>query len=135
MASEIRKFEQLIAWQKAMRLVTEIYRASGAFPKHELFGLTSQLRRAAVSVPSNIAEGQCRSGSREFLQFLRIAQGSLGEVETQLMIASELNYFADEQAGQLLARAAEVGRLVRGLASAIERRIANRAQGTKGTSH
>ena len=130
---KIEKYEQLIAWQKAMNLVEAVYIASGVFPKQEVYGLTGQLRRAVISVPSNIAEGQARSTSKEFLRYLRIAQGSLGEVETQLMIAARLQYINGEEIHPLLAKAREVGRLIRGLSAAIERRIL--AQGEAGTSH
>ncbi len=82
-----KSYRDLVAWQKAMDFVTVIYRVSGSFPQHELYGLTSQLRRAAVSVPSNIAEGQGRHGVAEFRHFLRQATGSLMESETQIMIA------------------------------------------------
>lgn len=130
---KVEKYEQLVAWQKAMNLVEAVYVASGAFPRQEVYGLTSQVRRAVVSVPSNIAEGQARSSSKDFLRYLRIAQGSLGEVETQLMIAGRLQYINGEEMAPLLAAAREVGRLVRGLSAAIERRVL--AQGEAGTSH
>jgi four helix bundle protein len=83
-------YRDLVAWQKAMAFVTNIYKVSEIFPKHEIYGLTSQIRRAAVSVPSNIAEGQGRSFDKEFSKFLSNAQGSLMEVETQLQIAVNL---------------------------------------------
>ena len=108
-----KDFRELIVWQKAMEMVTDIYRATQAFPADERFGLTSQLRRAAVSVPSNIAEGQGRLTRGEFRQFLGNAKGSLAEVETQLMIARNLSYLADPQ--PLLEQAAEVARLLNGL--------------------
>ena len=82
----------LAAWQIARELVKRIYMLTGTFPKEELFGLTIQMRRAAVSIPSNIAEGAARTGSREFAQFLNVARGSLSELETQLLIASDLAY-------------------------------------------
>jgi four helix bundle protein len=83
-------YRDLIAWQKAMVLVREIYYATQAFPKEERYGLMSRLRRAAVSVPSNIAEGQARYSRREFHHFLNNARGSLAEVETQIMLANDL---------------------------------------------
>jgi len=83
----IRKYQQLIVWQKAMLLVSEIYRLTQGFPDNEKFGLTSQLRRAAVSVPSNIAEGSGRGSYKDFCRFLYQARGSLTEIETQLLIA------------------------------------------------
>ena len=106
-------FRELIVWQKAMEMVTEVYRQTKSFPKEEVYGLTSQLRRAAVSVPSNIAEGQGRLTAGEFRQFLGNAKGSLAEVETQLMIARNLGYLADPQ--PLLKQTSEVARLLNGL--------------------
>jgi four helix bundle protein len=101
----------LVAWQKAMDLVTAIYQISASSPKQELYGLTSQLRRAAVSVPSNIAEGQGRRGAAQFRHFLRQASGSLMELETQIMIAERLRYVSPELANQILGRSAEVGKV------------------------
>ncbi len=120
---KVEKYNDLIAWRKAMDLVETIYRASATFPKSELYGLTSQIRRAAVSIPSNTAEGQCRSTTRSFLQHLSIAQGSVAEVETQVMIAQRLNYLSQEDGMWLLGSAAEVGRLIRGLSGSLERRV------------
>ena len=90
-----QSYRDLIAWNKAMELVTEIYRVTHNFPKEELFGLMSQLRRAAVSIPSNIAEGKGRLSKGEFRQFLGNARGSLAELETQILIAQNLNYFVE----------------------------------------
>jgi len=84
--------KDLDAWKQAMRLVEEVYRVSSRFPKQETYGLTSQVRRAAVSVPSNLSEGAARNGNKEFINFLGISLGSLAEVETQLIIASRLGY-------------------------------------------
>ncbi len=87
----VRSYQDLVAWQKAMDLVTEIYRVSQKFPKEELFGLASQIRRAAVSIPSNIAEGRGKASKGDFQYFLGHARGSLSEVETQVIIARNLN--------------------------------------------
>ena len=87
-----RKHHDLKVWQQAMSLVTMIYKITSSFPNEEKFGLTSQMRRAAVSVPSNIAEGAGRTGAREFCRFLSVARGSLSELETQVMIAERLGY-------------------------------------------
>ena len=114
-----KNYQDLIVWQKAMDLVVEVYRATKQFPKEELYGLTSQLRRAIVSVPSNIAEGQGRRSAKEFLQFLSIAHGSLREIETQLMIARRIDYLSAEALGPLLNLAAEVGRLLQGLSNSL----------------
>lgn len=88
----MRSHHRLEAWQEAMKLAEEIYRMTGGFPKEEVYGLISQMRRAAVSVPSNIAEGAARGGAKEFLHFLLISRGSLSELETQLMLATKLGY-------------------------------------------
>jgi four helix bundle protein len=114
-------YRDLIAWQKAMRLVTEIYQATRLFPKDETYGLTSQLRRAAVSVPSNIAEGQARFSRKEFHHFLSLARGSLVEIETQLIIAQNLNYLTPNQSQPALAKAAELGRILNGLIASIKK--------------
>jgi four helix bundle protein len=90
-----RKHHELRAWQEAMSLVKDIYAITAAFPKEEIYSLTSQMRRAAVSIPSNIAEGAARTGDKEFLQFLSISRGSLSELETQLIIAQELGYLLE----------------------------------------
>jgi len=95
-------YKDLVAWQKAMKLVVDVYRATREFPSHELYGLANQLRRAAVSVPSNIAEGQARFSHKEFLHSLTIARGSLAEVETQILIARELHYMGVEECAGLL---------------------------------
>ena len=93
----VRKYSELIVWQKAIDFVESVYRVSKEFPRAETFGLTAQMRRAAISVPSNIAEGQSRNSSREFLHHLGIAYGSLSEVETQLVIAERLSYIGSDE--------------------------------------
>jgi len=92
MSKEIRNHKDLEVWKKSMDLVSNIYKITESFPNKELYGLTNQIRRAAVSVPSNIAEGAARSSKKEFIQFLYIALGSLSELETQIIIASRLEY-------------------------------------------
>ena len=108
MANEVRSYKDLVAWQKSMDLVTAVYRASQEFPKEEIFGLVSQTRRAAVSVPSNIAEGHARTSKKEFQYFLSNARGSLAELETQLTIAHQLAYRDETVINQLLDRLGEV---------------------------
>ncbi|MEJ2091200.1 MAG: four helix bundle protein [Syntrophobacterales bacterium] len=115
----VRKFRELVVWQKALDLVKEIYRVTQEFPKEEIFGLTSQLRRAAVSVPSNIAEGQGRLTEKEFRQFLGNARGSLAEVETQIIIANDLDFINDQDFKNLSAMITEVGRVLNGLISSV----------------
>jgi four helix bundle protein len=111
----VRSYRDLIAWQKAIELVTETYRATQSFPDSERFGLTSQPRRAAVSAPSNIAEGQGRQFTGEFKQFLGHARGSPLEVETQNFITRNLGYFLPERSTSLLKRTEEAGRILNGL--------------------
>ena len=113
-------YRNLIAWQKSMRLVMEIYKATRVFPRDELYELTNQLRRAAVSVPSNIAEGQARFSRKEFHHFLSLARGSLVEIETQLLIAENLCYLLAEQSRPLLAETAELGRVLNGLIASVK---------------
>ena len=108
-------YRDLIAWRKGMDLVTEIYRATQLFPRNEIYGLISQLRRAAVSVPSNIAEGQAHFSQKEFHRFLSHARGSLVEIETQLMIAESLGDLPTPQSNTLLEKTAELGRILNGL--------------------
>jgi four helix bundle protein len=105
----------LIAWKKAMALVIEIYRVTRGFPRDERYGIVSQLRRAAVSIPSNVAEGYGRNSPRELYQFVGTARGSLAEVETQIEISRDLNYMNSEDAAALLKKSAEVGRVLTGL--------------------
>jgi four helix bundle protein len=114
-------YKDLVAWRKAMDLVTEIYHATQLFPRDELYGLTNQLRRAAVSVPSNIAEGQARFSSKEFCHFLSLARGSRVEIETQLLIAQNLGYLSDRQSRPLFEQAAEMGRILNGLIASLKR--------------
>ncbi len=119
-AMRVRDYRDLIVWQRAMDLVEAIYQLTRLFPREERFGLTIQVRRAAVSVPSNIAEGQGRHTTREFLQFLPIASGSLKEVQTHVLIAQRLGYVNDEGASQAMSLAEEVGRLHSGLVASLE---------------
>ncbi|MFQ5756444.1 MAG: four helix bundle protein [Acidiferrobacterales bacterium] len=103
-----------------MALVNDIYRVTAAFPREEVFGLTSQMRRAAVSIPSNIAEGAARVGDKEFIQFLSIARGSLSELETQVLIARDLAYIENED--KLLTKVNKLFGLISGLMNAIRKR-------------
>jgi len=112
-------FRDLRVWKDAMRLATETYRLTAGFPKHELYGLSQQMRRAAVSVPSNIAEGKGHRSNRGFANFLFHARGSLLELQTQIEIAMELNYLHEHDAQSLLADATIVGRSLSGLINAL----------------
>ncbi len=108
-------YRELIVWQRAMDSVESIYLATRDWPREEVYGLTGQARRAAVAVPANIAEGHGRTGPKEFLHHLSIANGSLHEVETHLLIAKRLRYVDESSCEALLAQTAEVGRLLQGL--------------------
>jgi four helix bundle protein len=115
-----KHYKDLIAWQKAMDLVSALYDATETFPKQETYGLTSQMRRAAISIPSNIAEGQARFSPREFRHFLRHSRGSLAELETQVLIAQRRRYLANSQAAELLRRTDEVSRILSGLIDSLQ---------------
>jgi four helix bundle protein len=117
----VRSYQDLIVWQKAMELVTEIYRVSQKFPKEEVFGLTSQIRRAAVSIPSNIAEGRGKFSKGDFQYFLGHARGSLSEVETQILIAKNLDYLTSTEINHIMELSSEVGRLLNGLLASIKK--------------
>lgn len=124
----VAHYQQLLVWQKGMDWAVEIYRATEAFPKHETYRLCDQLRRCAISVPSNIAEGQGRNSTREFLKHLGYSTGSLFEAETQIILSSRLGYLPDEAKQKLLGTAAEIGRMLNGLTSALERRLTAEGQ-------
>lgn len=113
----IRSFRDLRIWTKGIELVKKIYKITHTFPKEEMFGLTSQLRRAAVSIPSNIAEGHIRNHQKEFKQFLFISLSSLAEVETQLIIAKELGYIENIKHEAVLSDVDILGKQVRTLIS------------------
>jgi four helix bundle protein len=113
-------YKDLIVWQKAVAMVTDVYRATRTFPKDETFGLSSQLRRSAVSVASNIAEGQGSLSKGEFRQFLGQARGSLIEMETQVVIGANLGYVSQDTLGRLMTASGEVGRLLQGLMKSIQ---------------
>ena len=115
----IKTFRELIVWQKSMHLVTQIYWASGNFPKSEFFGLISQLRRSAVSIPSNIAEGYGRRSIEDYLPFLQIFVGSLYELQTQLEIAKKLEYLTEFEFNCLYENTREIKRMLLSLVSKI----------------
>jgi four helix bundle protein len=111
----MRTHENLEVWKKAVDLVVEIYKLTESFPKDERFGLPSQIRRASVSIPSNIAEGAARTSEKEFLYFLSNAQGSSSEVSTQLLIGNRLGYVSDEAYKSHRSKLDEIGRMISGL--------------------
>ena len=112
---ETKGFKQLGVWQKAYHLTLDIYKLTKRFPKEETYGLVSQLQRAAVSVPANIAEGYDRNHRREYIQFLHIAKGSLAEVETYLSLALDLGYIDKELYDDIENTREETGRMLNGL--------------------
>ncbi|NLW30565.1 MAG: four helix bundle protein [Fibrobacter sp.] len=118
--AKVKNYRELIVWQKAMDLVELVYQATRGFPKEELYGLTSQVRRSAVSIPSNIAEGQARKSTAEFLNFLSIANGSRAEMETQILLAQHLNYATSNITQQILTLSEEVNRLLNGLMNSLK---------------
>ncbi len=115
----IRNYRDLLAWQRAMALAEQIYAATKAFPPEEKYTLTAQLRRSAVSVPSNIAEGHGLQSDPAFMRHLSIARGSLCELETQLLLGARLGYIDPAENERLLVLASEVGKLIAGLSHAV----------------
>ena len=113
----INNYREMIVWQKSMDLVVEVYRLLKHLPREEQFALTSQIRRAVISIPSNIAEGQSRKSFKEFTNFLSIARGSLAELETQLFICERLKYLSSEQIALPLRLSDEIGRILTALIS------------------
>ena len=111
----VKSYKELIVWQKAMDLVEEVYRLIKAFPKEEIYALINQVRRAVVSIPSNIAEGQARQSKAEFLNFLSIAQGSLAEVETQLLLAIRLSYLSESETQKAMQLREEISKMLASL--------------------
>jgi four helix bundle protein len=111
----MRPHEKLDVWKKSIDFVVAIYKATERFPKEEKFGLTSQLRRAAVSIPANIAEGAGRRSDREFAHFLSNSQGSASEVDTELLIANHLKFLVDDDFGNLRSSLNEIGKMLTGL--------------------
>jgi len=117
--AKVGGYKDLLVWRKGIDLVKEIYRTTKAFPADERFGLVSQLRRAAVSIPSNIAEGQARKTTGEFVQFLSQAEGSLAELDTQLILAVELGYSNTTQAASATGLVSELKRMLNALRRAL----------------
>ncbi len=121
--SDIRSYRDLIVWQWGMALTKDVYSLTKSFHRDEIYGLTAQLRRAAVSIPSNIAEGHARASSKEFLHHLSFALGSLAEVETQLILARELGFCEQSSLDALLKQTDELGRKLRGLQKTIKLKV------------
>ncbi len=119
----IQSHRDLEVWRSSMDLVVKCYEITRLFPKSETYGLSSQLQRAAVSVPTNVAEGNGRNSTREYIHHLSIAYGSLMELETHLQIAHRLGYATDEAVNELLHESGRIGRMLNGLQSSLERRL------------
>jgi four helix bundle protein len=117
-----KNYRDLIAWQRAMDFALAVYGATKGFPQEERYGLTAQLRRCSVSIPSNIAEGQGRRNDGHFKHSLQMAHGSLCEVETQVLLAQRLGFLETDAADRLLGQAGEVGRLITGLSNSLKAR-------------
>ena len=116
----IDSYQQLEVWQKSVALVTEIYQITRSFPREELYGMTSQVRRAAVSIPANIAEGWGRNMTRDYVQFLRVARGSLLELETHLIVAKNLAFVDGPILEGVTERTQEINRMLNGLIRSLE---------------
>jgi four helix bundle protein len=110
----MRTHEKLEVWRKSVDFVVNVYKASENFPNEEKFGLTSQIKRASVSIPANVAEGAARTSNKEFLHFLSIAQGSASEVSTEILIAFRLGFLEENKYSDLLANSDEIGRMISG---------------------
>jgi len=123
MSEKITSFTQLIAWQKGHQLVLEIYKTTISFPKEEVFGLVSQLRRAVVSFTSNIAEGFSRISYKEKIRFYSIALGSLTEIQNQLLIAKDINYISEDEFNKLAEQTVELSKITNGLIKASRNKI------------
>ena len=118
----IKSYRDLLVWQRAMSLAEESFRLTEHFPRREIYGLTAQLRRSAISIPANIAEGNGRRSTREYLHFLSVALGSTLELETQMLLAVRLNYVQESDAARSFEMTAELGRMMHGLRNSLGRR-------------
>ena len=121
--STIKTHRDLDVWKKSVLLVTTVYEVTKGFPKEEIYGITNQIRRSAVSVPSNIAEGSARQGNKEYVQFLYISLGSLTELETQLIIARNLEYLSENDFDSLMGNLTEIGKMIIGLIKYIKKQM------------
>jgi four helix bundle protein len=116
----MESFKDLIIWQKGMDLVSDVYELTKSFPKEELYGLTSQIRRAAISIPTNIAEGWGRGTTKNYIQFLEIARGSLYELNTLIIISHNLKYIIQENCGTIETKINEIGRMLNALITKLD---------------
>ena len=120
---KIRDFKDLIVWQRAMELVAEVYRLVKILPKEELYSLSDQIRRSAISIPSNIAEGQGRNSVKEFIHFLAIAKGSKAELETQLLLCVKVNYLNNTEIENAINLIQEIGKMLNALQKSLKTNI------------
>jgi len=127
-SGKVLHYKNLLIWQRSMQLAKIIYRLTRSFPVEERYGLPSQMRRPAVSVPSNIAEGQARRGTKEFVQFLSLANGSLAELETQLLLGVDLGYVQSKDTDSVASEIQEIQKMV----AAIRRKLAARLRTGEG---
>ena len=118
--ASISSYRDLLVWQASVDLATSCYKLTAGFPSGELYGMTSQIRRASVSVAANIAEGHCRDGTGHFIQFLRVAQGSLKELETHVVICGRVGLLDEQTVGALQEQCDEIGRMLRSLIRTLE---------------
>ncbi|WP_411833729.1 four helix bundle protein [Pseudoxanthomonas mexicana] len=118
-----KSYQDLKVWQDAVSLVESVYRITSGFPAEDRFGLTSQIRRAAVSVPSNIAEGHARSSARDFMRHLAISRGSLAELETQILIAHRIGYLSADHMEELASDCDQIGKMLRGLLKSLNTKV------------
>jgi four helix bundle protein len=125
-APVFQSFKDLVVWQKSMDLAEASYRLTTEFPKDEMYGMTAQIRRAAVSIAANIAEGHGRESTGSFVQFLRMAQGSLKELETHLLLAGRVHIIRTEKIAPLLADCATIGKMLRSLVRSLQSKIDSR---------
>ena len=132
--TQVRTYRDLTAWQKAFDLCVDIYRATRRFPRSEVYGLAAQMQRAAVSIPSNIAEGFGRRTTADFLRSLYIAYGSICELQTQVLLATKLCYLSDKESAPLLQSIGDTERLTKALIRALERKLSS-ASGTGPHDH
>ena len=119
----VNSYQDLKVWQLGMKLAEDCYNLTKPFPKEELFGMTSQIRRAATSIPVNIAEGWGREGTREYIQFLRVAQGSLKELETHLILCQRVDLARQDQVTPMLSICTELGKMIRSLIGSLQRKL------------
>ncbi|MDX1583946.1 MAG: four helix bundle protein [Thermoanaerobaculia bacterium] len=128
MSDSVKSFRDLRVWSESLRLVLNVYELSSMFPPAERYGLTAQMRRAAISVPSNIAEGHQRDSTKDFLRYLSIARGSLGELETQIELSQMLGYLDEVSRGEHLELIGHINRQLRALQATLRRRLVGDAQ-------